>query len=281
VEIPQPVKRIVSLAPSVTETLFALGLGDRVVGDTNYCDYPEEAKSRPHVGGPVNPNLEAIAALHPDIVLVARSINREATVHSLEQLGLAVYATDPRNVEQIVASTQHLGELLNAGDRGKKTVAALNKRLDELRPNLTAPQPKSVFFVVWQTPLISVGRNTFLADALRWAGARSIVNTSQDWPEVSMEEIVKLQPDYLIFTSDEPEKFNREIAQLRGRPGWRDLTALRENRIILLGEAINQPAPRLLDAIEQLARALHPTPTANAPAAKFSAMFESSPAGVL
>jgi iron complex transport system substrate-binding protein len=196
-------------------------------------------------------------------------------------LGLAVYATDPRNVEQIVASAQRLGELLKAGDRGQKTVAALNKRLDELRPNLKVPQPRNVFFVVWQTPLISVGRNTFLADALRWAGARSIVNTSQDWPEVSMEEIVKLQPDYLIFTSDEPDKFNREIAQLRGRPGWRDLRALRENHIILLSEAINRPAPRLLDAVEQLARALHPAPSANAPAAKFSAMFESSPAGAL
>jgi iron complex transport system substrate-binding protein len=258
VEIPQPVKRIVSLAPSVTETLFALGLGDRVVGDTNYCDYPPEAKSRAHVGGPVDPNLEAIAALHPDLVLVARSINREATVHSLEQLGIAVYATDPRNVQQVLDSSQRLGELLGAGDGGASVVTDLRKRLDQLRANLAGQQPKSVLFVVWETPLISVGRDTFLADALRSAGAISVISTRQDWPEVSLEEVVKLQPDYLIFSNDEPDKLDRQIAQLRNQPGWRDLQALKENHIVLLSEAISRPAPRLLDAIEQLARALHP-----------------------
>lgn len=258
VEIPQPVKRIVSLAPSVTETLFALGLGDRVVGDTDYCDYPPEAKARPHVGGPVDPNLEAIAKLHPDLVLVARSINREATVHSLEQLGLSVYATDPRTVEQVVDSSQRLGELLGAGDRGSHAISDLRKRLETLRTNLAGLQPKNVFFVVWQAPLISVGRSTFLADALRWAGARSIIDTAQDWPEVSLEEVVKSQPDYLIFSSDEPDKFGRQLADLRRQTGWRDVRALRDNHVVLLSEAISRPAPRLLDAVEQLARALHP-----------------------
>jgi iron complex transport system substrate-binding protein len=258
VELPQPVMRIVSLAPSVTETLFALGLGDRVVGDTDYCDYPPEAKSRAHVGGPVDPNLEEIAKLHPDLVLVARSINREATVHSLEQLGLAVYATDPRTVEQVLDSSQRLGELLGAGDRGAQAVAALRKRLANLRAGLVGLQPKTALFVVWQTPLISVGRSTFLADALTTAGARSVIDTAQDWPEVSLETVVKLQPDYLIFSDDEPQKLQRQLAELPRSAGWRNLNAVRENHIVILSEAISRPAPRLLDAIEQLARALHP-----------------------
>jgi iron complex transport system substrate-binding protein len=258
VEIPQPVRRIVSLAPSVTETLFALGLGDRVVGDTNFCDYPPEAKSRAHVGGPVDPNLEEIAALHPDLVVVAISINRESTVHSLEQLGLAVYAVDPRTVDQVLDSSQRLGELLGAGDAGSLTIATLRKRLEDIRARLNGVQPRNVLFVVWETPLISVGRNTFLADALRAAGATSVINASQDWPEVSVEEVVKLQPDYILFSNDDPDKLARQIAQLHRQPGWRELRAVRENHIVILSEAISRPAPRLLDVIEQLARAIHP-----------------------
>ncbi len=162
VEVPQPVRRIVSLAPSLTETLFALGVGDRVVGDTDFCDYPEEAKTKTHVGGPVTPSIEQIAALHPDLVLVTRDINREATVHTLEQLGIAVYATDPRSVEQVLTSTEGLGRLLGAGEQGQALVADLRRRLSDLAERLSGLEAKSALFVVWEDPLISVGRDTFL-----------------------------------------------------------------------------------------------------------------------
>ncbi len=133
VEIPEAARRIVSLAPNLTETLFALGLGDRVVGDTDFCDYPAEARSKPHVGGPVNPNLEAIAGLHPDLVLATRAINRPETVRGLEQLHIPIYATDPRSVEEVVTSTARLGELLGAGEQGKTVVADLRQRLGRSR----------------------------------------------------------------------------------------------------------------------------------------------------
>ena len=195
VEMPQSARRIVSLAPNLTETLFALGLGDRVVGDTDFCDYPPEARSKPHVGGPVNPNLEAIAALHPDLVLATRAINRPETVRWLEQLRIPVYATDPRTVEQVLTSTARLGELLGAGDQGKAVVADLRRRLADLAMRLAGLAPAKVFFVVWQDPLVSVGRNTFLADALLRAGARSVIDAPQDWPDINLEEVVRLQPD--------------------------------------------------------------------------------------
>ena len=110
--------RIVSLAPSVTETLFALGLGDRIVGDTTYCDYPPAAKSKPHIGGPIDPSMEAIVALHPDLVIATRSINRQTTVNSLQHLGIAVYATDPHTVEQVLDSTERLSHLIRVNDAG-------------------------------------------------------------------------------------------------------------------------------------------------------------------
>jgi iron complex transport system substrate-binding protein len=265
VTVPQPVRRIVSLAPSVTETLFALGLGDRVVGDTNYCDYPAEAKSKTRVGGPVDPNLETIAALHPDLVVATRSINRQSTVNSLEHLGIAVYATDPRTVEQVLSSTERLGRLIRGGgakvegtDKGGELATQLRSRLGIVRDAIAGVAPKSVFFVVWQEPLITVGRNTFLADALRWAGARPALAPAQDWPNVSLEAVIRAAPEYLIFSSDDRAKALQQIAGLRNQPGWKTLAAMRANRIIVLPEAISHPSPRLVDAIEELARALYP-----------------------
>jgi iron complex transport system substrate-binding protein len=257
-DLPQPARRIVSLAPNLTETLYALGAGDRIVGDTDYCDYPADAKTKAHVGGPVNPNLERVAALHPDLVLATRAINRQATVQSLQQIGIAVYTTDPRSVEQVLTSTERLASLVGADDEGRRVVADLRRRLATVHDRLAGVEPKSALFVTWEDPLITVGRDTFLADALRWAGVRLVIESPQDWPNVSLEEVVRLQPEYLIFATDEPEQFQRELGELHERSGWRDLEALRSGRIVLLSETIDRPSPRLLDGIEQLARAMHP-----------------------
>ncbi len=277
---PTHVARIVSLAPSVTETLFALGLGDRVVGDTTYCDYPPAAKSKPHIGGPIDPSIEAIVALHPDLVIATRSINRQTTVNSLQHLGIAVYATDPHTVEQVLDSTERLSHLIRVNDAGGDAratpsaaaaagaahddnlsvdlVADLRRRLAAVHAKISDAQPKSVFFVVWQTPLITVGRNTFLADALRSAGARPALELPQDWPNVSLESVVRAQPEYLIFSADDRAQALRQVDELRNQPGWRDLQAMRDRRIVILSESISHPSPRLIDAIEELARALYP-----------------------
>jgi iron complex transport system substrate-binding protein len=257
VRLPQPIRRIVSLAPNLTETVFAVGAGDLLVGDTDYCDYPPEALKKTRVGGPLNPSLEKIAALHPDLVLATISINRLVTVDSLEQLGISVYVTDPRTVNDVVSSTEKLGRLLGTSDKSATLVASLRGRLQQLRERLSGTEPRSVFFVTWTEPLISVGRNTFLADALRLAGARSVINTSEDWPKVNLEQVVSSQPEYLVFSSDEPDRVQQQIAELRRQPGWSDIRAIDRNQIVILGEEFSRPAPRLIDSIEQLARALH------------------------
>jgi len=258
VSIPLEIRRIVSLAPNVTETLFALGLGDRVVGDTNFCDYPPEAKNRPHVGGPIDPSIEQIAALHPDLVVATRAINRLPTVRSLEQVGIPVYATDPRSVEQMLASTEGLSRLLGADAAGQALVSSMRRRLAEVQTRLAGVPPTSVFFVVWDSPTVSTGNDTFIADALKYAGARSIIDSSLDWPTVSMEEVVRQQPEYVIFYSATPAEKESEVAELRHRRVWSDLEALRQGRVVVLSEAIARPAPSLVDAIEDLAHTLRP-----------------------
>lgn len=259
VRIPQPVRRIVSLAPSVTETLFALGLGDRVVGDTDFCDYPPEAKQKKRIGGTINPNIEAVAALHPDLVVASREINRPDSVSALERLGMAVYVTDPQNVEQVLTSTERLGELLGAGDTGRLLTANLRRRLGELDQRLAGLPAKNVLMVVWLDPLMSVGRNTFMEDALRRAGARSIIDSPQPWPNIDLEQVVRLQPEYLIISNDNAKQVQRELSEFQARPVWRRLEAVRNRRFIVLSEAISHPSPRLVDGIEQLARALFPS----------------------
>jgi iron complex transport system substrate-binding protein len=259
VRIPTSPARIISLAPSITETLYALGLQDRLVGDTDFCDYPADAQKKPKVGGIINPNLEEIAALHPDLVLVTKSINRLDTVRALDTLGIPSYAaTDPHTVAEIISSTQKLADVLGASDAGKSLGEELQGRLAALQTKLAAVPPRRVLFIVWTEPLISAGKDTFIADALRKAGGVSIVEATQDWPQMSLEEVVHLQPDYLVFAASHSEAAVRDFDALAMRPGWRLLDAVRNRHFAVISDAVNRPAPRIVSAIEELARQLHP-----------------------
>ena len=257
VEIPGDVKRVVSLAPNLTEIVFALGKGDQLAGDTDFCDYPPEAAQKPRVGGPVNPNLEQIVVLTPDLVLATKSINRRETVNALERLGLPVYVTDPHSVDEMVTSVEHIGNALHSEKSAEALMKDLRERLSGLDRRLAGAAPRRVLFVVWTDPLISIGRDTFISDALRHAGARSVMDTADEWPRVNLEEIIRLQPEALVFASAHAGDTQHDIDALRSRPGWRDLDALRHGNIVVISDAINRPAPRIVDAIEQLARALH------------------------
>jgi cobalamin transport system substrate-binding protein len=258
VQVPQEVDRVVSLAPNLTEIVFALGEGNHLAGDTDFCDYPPEAQQKPHVGGPVNPNLEVVVSLMPDLVLATKSINRRETVNALDHIGLPVYVTDPHSVEEMVASVEHLGSALGAEKSAALLAEDLRGRLSDLDRRLAGAAPRRVFFVVWTDPLISVGRDTFIADALRRAGGRSVVDTKAEWPHVSLEEIVRLQPEVLVFASAHAGDSQRDIDALRTRPGWKNLEAMQHGNVVVVSDAINRPAPRMVDAIERLARAFHP-----------------------
>lgn len=257
--IPLNVLRVVSLAPNLTETIYALGLQDKLAGDTTYCDTPAAAKEKPHVGGPVNPSLEAIVALHPDLVLATTSINRAETADALLKLGIPVYTSDPHTVAGMLGSTAIMADMLGAGEQGAKLVADLQKRLDAVHAALQDRPMVHVLFVVWEDPLISIGQNTFIADALRWAGAESIIVSNQNWPHVSMEEVVRLQPEYIVLTRDHLEsETDQQLNNLSDRPTWRDLRAVQLNHVVVAEDEVTKPSPGLVRSIEVLARDLHP-----------------------
>jgi len=258
VMVPAEVKRIVTLAPDLTETIYALGLDERLAGDTEMCDTPPAAKTKPHVGTPISPNLEAIVALHPDFVLATTSINRRETVDALRRLSIAVYTSDPHTVSGMLDSIAQIAELTGAGERGAVAVAQLRARLDALQTRLADLPLVHVLFVVWEDPLITVGQNTFIADALRWAGAESIIISKQNWPRVGLEEVMRLQPEYIVLTRDHMKAEGNESADLQKRPGWKKLRAVELGHVAVISEGVDRPAPGLIDAIEELAHVLHP-----------------------
>lgn len=260
VAMPAQVNRIVTLAPNLTEIVYALGLGDKLAGDTDLCDTPLAAKQKPHVGNPLDPSLEAIVALRPDLVLATTSINVESTADALAKLGIAVYTTagDTQTVVAMLDSIARLAELMGAGPQGAALAMRLRARLDALHAKLADVPMAHVLFVVWEDPLITIGQNTFIADALRWAGAESILVTDQNWPHLSLEEVVRLQPDYIVFAGGHGDSAESELADLRAKPIWRDLDAVEAGHVVNLDEEAIRPAPGLVDAIEQLAREVHP-----------------------
>jgi iron complex transport system substrate-binding protein len=252
------VKHIVTLAPDLTETIYALGLEERLVGDTDACDTPPAAKEKPHVGTALSPNLEAIIALHPDLVLATTSINRRETVDALRGLGIAVYTSDPHTVRGTLESISRMADIAGAGAQGTKLVAQLQVRLDALHARIADLPLVHVLFVVWEDPLITIGQNTFIADALRWAGGESAILSDQNWPRVGLEEVVRLQPDFIVLTGDHVKAEGAEGTDLRSRAGWKELRAVEMGHVAVISEGVDRPAPGLIDAIEQLAHVLHP-----------------------
>src|SRR5262249_51774752 len=156
------------------------------------------------VGGVINPSLEEIASLKPDLVLVTSS-NRWETVNALDRLGIPSYAAEPRTLDEIRALVRHLAAVLGNSEAGAALDSELQQKNVALRERLQSVSPTRVLFVVWTDPLISIGKNTFITDALTEAGAVSVIDSSQDWPRMSLEEVARLQPELLIFASDHPD----------------------------------------------------------------------------
>jgi len=189
---------------------------------------------------------------------MTESANRLETVHALDSLGIPSYGTNPHTVNEIISSTKHLAEVLGVPEAGAAVGIDLERHLAELHQRLNGLSPSRVLFIVWTDPLISIGKGTFIADALKLAGATSIVDAAQDWPQMSLEEVVRLQPDFLVFAETHADNGRTQFDVLAERPGWRGLDAVRNRRFAVISDAVNRPAPRIVTAIEDLARQLHP-----------------------
>jgi iron complex transport system substrate-binding protein len=260
-----PARRVVALAPSAADTLFALGACRQVVAISAYADCPAAVAPCRTVGQPLSPSLEMIAALQPDLVVAARTANRRETVSALERMGVPVYVTDEHSVGDIARTVRTLGALLGRQKAAAELALRMQQHLEAIQTRLARRPPRRVLFVVWMDPLITAGPHTFITDALRFAGAIPAVAVGGDWPHLSLEQVVVAQPEYLIFPAATPGSAKPLLDELRRRAGWKDLQAVQQGRIVLVGESFNRPSPQLIGQIESLARALHPQAFADLP----------------
>ncbi len=254
VTLPSLPGRIVSLAPNVTEMIIALGADDRIVGVSDFCRLPDGPNSPERVGGLVNPDLERIVALRPDLVVATTSGNYLEDADRITRLGIPVYTVDTPSVAAVLSSLGDLGGILGDGGRGANLAARLHQRLERLSARIAGrPRPR-VLFVVWGDPMLAPGRGTFLDDALALAGAESISSRSTArWAEIGLEGIVAAAPEVILTVPD-----NRAFAMaLPGDPRWRTVPAVASGRIHVVSDAIQQPGPGIVDGIEEVARILH------------------------
>jgi iron complex transport system substrate-binding protein len=252
VVLPDHPRRLVSIAPSITETLYALGLGDRLVGDTDYCDYPPQALKLPHVGALLNPSLEKIVALKPDLVLGTDEANRRETADQLERLGIPLYGVTAHTVEGTLQSLEDLGRVLDWDQPTGKIVTGLRARVAAVEKQAQGrPRPK-VLFVVWYRPLITAGSATFISSVIQCAGGSSISDDLKgEWPHMGLEEVLKRAPDVILFPRT--SAFAPGLEEFQKLPGWRDLAAVKSHHLYLVSETIMRPSPRLIDALEEVA----------------------------
>lgn len=261
VAVPVEPRRIVSLAPNITEMLFALDLGERVAGVTLYCDWPPEAAAKPKVGGLINPSLETIVSLGADLVLATADGNRPQDVHRLADLGIAVYVIDTRSIGEVLRSLVAIGQITGRADPARTLVAGLEKRREAVRARVAGLAPVTVFVAIDRAPLISAGDGTFVGELLSLAGGRNIVGaTPIKYPVYSLEQLVAQDPELILDATDPgPVDTPRLIEQWRSLPGASGLSALRTGRMVSVGQgSFFRPGPRIIDSLERLAHMLHP-----------------------
>lgn len=257
VRVPVRPERIISLAPSLTEIIYAVGAGDRLVGNTTYCDYPQEAKFVAKVGDTLQPNIESIVALRPQLILVSTASQLEAFTKQLDERGIAFYVTDPRDLEGVFRSINALGDLLNERERATQVVQDLRARSSTIEEKVKARELVTVFYQVSAEPLYTAGRESFITDLIRRAGGQSVTaDVAGAWLRYSDEAALAARPEAIIMPTGDSmgAAANADIAaSLRKSP------AAQNNRIYRInGDYLSRPGPRLVEGLEQMARALHP-----------------------
>lgn len=249
-------QRIVSLAPSVTETIFALGFGDRLVGVTTYCDYPAAAKQLPKIGSFTNPSLEAIVAKRPDIVIGVSSATEPAKAREIERLGLKLRLISLDRVSDILASIMTIAQLLEAPQAGATLTRHIEAQIERVKNRVASAPRRPTLLAVGLHPLVSVGGKNYLDELITLAGGENIAGGAiQPWLNLPDEFIVAKAPRVIIEAG---------MGSDRGQPAkhWGDLQsipAVRQGRVYAYrSDKILRPGPRIGEGLEEIARMIHP-----------------------
>ena len=258
IRVPDDPKRIIALAPSITEIIFALGQQDRLKGTTQFSNYPAEAAKLPKVGSYVRLDLERIVALNPDLCIAIKDGNPKGIIDRLQSLNIPVFAVNPRNLESMMQTIQKIGSILNASQKANTLVKDMRSRIQQVDALVSRIDRRPrVFIQIGISPIISAGTNTFIHELIVRAGGINVAAGKRAYPHFSREQVLALAPDVLIITS-----MARSGAFEKAKADWNRLShmpAVREKRIYTVNsDVFDRPSPRLLDALEMLTRLLHP-----------------------
>ncbi len=255
VKLELPIETIVSIAPSNTEILFALGLGDRVVGVTEACDYPKEAKSKPKVGQ-VEMNIEKIMEISPDLVVAVGSMQLPV-IETLSNLGIPVLALDPKTLRDVLDSIVLVGKATGTEDAAELLVQSLSNEIQGVRSKAALAVTKQarprVFVEIWDDPLMTAGPGTFIDELIKVAGGENIaVDAGLEWPEFSVEVVIERDPDVIITVWTDKD-------DVLGRSAWKGISACKTRRIHRVNpDILTRPGPRLVQGLEVLLDIMHP-----------------------
>jgi iron complex transport system substrate-binding protein len=254
VMLQQPAQRIVSLAPHITELLFAVGAGAAVVGTSEFSDYPEGARTIPRVGGGGGLDLEAILALQPDLVIAWESGNPAGQARRLQQLGLPVFFSEPGHLEGIISSLERFGQLTGRQKEAGVQARTFADRLDELRRRYSGRDEISVYFQIWERPLMTVNGRHIVSDVIRLCGGRNVfADLPVLAPQIDSEAVLAANPDVIVAGDAAGEPAASLVAWER----WPELKAVRQGHLYTIQrELLVRPTPRLLEGAEQLCRLL-------------------------
>jgi iron complex transport system substrate-binding protein len=254
----EPPGRIIPLAPNLTEILYRLGLGDRVVGVTTHCNYPPEVAVKPKVGSYINLNVEQIVSLAPDLVIGTVDGNERAVVEIIERAGIAVYVVNPRNVRDAVLTIALLGELCGVEQKAEVLAAELTRRVDKVVRMTASREKPLVFLQINLHPIMTVNSRTIHHDLIRLAGGRNMTAREPiTYPRISMEEIIRRQPDIILISS--MERGGRFEYARKEWLRWTSIPAVKTGRVHLIdSDLIDRPSPRVVEGLERMAELIHP-----------------------
>ncbi|MFC1654677.1 ABC transporter substrate-binding protein, partial [Myxococcota bacterium] len=253
--------RVVSLAPNLTEILFAIGAGERVVGVTTYDDYPEEVKKLPRVGGFIDPSVEAILALKPDLVICVPNPGGRNRMDALSRMGVPILVLPSYRMKDIFTVIRTLGNLFDRKEAAKKLIADMQARIDRIAKLVEDVRRPKVLLVYGHRPIMAAGKGSFGDTMLKLAGGENVIKDSGvRYPNVPMEEVIRLMPEVIIDASSSgtgAEMTRVEVEKVWGR--WKVLPAVKNRRVYIFNSALwFRPGPRVAQGLEKLFLILHP-----------------------
>ena len=255
VVVPDHPHRVICLMPTVTDTAFALGAGDDVVAISDYTKYPAAALKKPSVGDLINPSIETILSLHPDLVIGTQPAGPMAVTEQLERAGIPIFLVSPHGIAGIFHSVETIGMALNRRSQAESLIHSLQERVDAVRERTKDLPALRVFMPIWYDPITTIGKNAFITEIIEAAGGRSVTDDlPTEWPQIGMEVVLERAPDALLLVRGG----KTTLQVLQDRPGWSSMTAIKLHRAYYVDDRINFASPVAIDALEDLAKQFHP-----------------------